>query len=259
MSDPESRRRSAPLIGAQWEHVEFVSDLHLDQADSPTFQRWQQYMASTSADAVIILGDLFEVWIGDDMLDCPGIGSAVVSVLRQVKSSTKVCFMAGNRDFLVGEAFLRASGVRLLDDPTCLELHGTRYLLTHGDQLCIDDIAYQAFRQTVRSSHWIDDFLRKPLPERQAIARAMRDASEARQTNRSIYNYADVDPGAACDWLYRADASVLIHGHTHRPGEHILDAGHRRVVLSDWDVTAEPPRAQILRVDRAGLHRQDLQ
>ena len=258
VSDLDQANFSQLVAMNSWRRVEFISDLHLDEPESPTFQLWRDYMASTAADAVFILGDLFEVWIGDDSMDMPGVGRAASSVLASVRPGTSVYFMAGNRDFLVGEVFLRSCGVIRLQDPTCLHFAGSRYLLTHGDQLCVDDRAYQEFRRAVRTPKWIDSFLEKPLSERHSIARSLRHASEERRQRGTVEALADVDDREASSWLSHADANVLIHGHTHRPDDHDLPQGRRRVVLSDWDGSAKPARAEVLGVDKNGLTRQPL-
>ena len=177
----------------------------------------------------------------------------LTAVLHAAALKRPLFFLHGNRDFLVGEGFLTSCGVTLLQDPTILDFAGQRWLLTHGDALCLGDTDYLQFRQQVRAPQWQRDFLAKPLVERQAIGRAMREHSEARK--QSGAEYADVDTDAALAWLAAADAAVLVHGHTHKPAEHALDAGHKRIVLSDWDAAAVPPRLQALRLDAAGAHR----
>ena len=138
----------------------------------------------------------------------------------------------------------------LLPDPTVLDFDGQRWLLSHGDELCLDDVDYQQFRQQVRSGAWQQSFLAKPLPERQAIAKHLRTQSDARKTSGA--SYADVDTAMALAWLEATQASTLIHGHTHRPGEHVLGELNgkqmRRLVLSDWDANATPPRLEVLRL-----------
>ena len=145
----------------------------------------------------------------------------------------------------------------MLDDPTVLVLHGERWLLSHGDALCLDDTDYLRFRAQVRASEWQSAFLARPLAERRALARAMRVQSEDRKRDPSVV-WADVDADAARDWLARANARTLVHGHTHRPAEHDLGNGLRRLVLSDWDAAAHPPRAQLLCLSPAGAQRVDL-
>ena len=235
---------------AQWRTVDFISDLHLQACDPATFDAWRAYMRGTPASAVFILGDLFDVWVGDDAALSPGFEADCAAVLKDTASRLPVFFMHGNRDFLVGPAAMRATGATLLDDPTVFSFLGRRWLLTHGDALCLDDTEYLAFRAQVRSPHWQRDFLSKPLAERRAIGRGLREQSEARK--RSGVAYGDVDATTAAAWLQAADAPVMVHGHTHRPADHALGNGLRRIVLSDWDAAAVPPRLQVLRVGQAG-------
>jgi len=236
--------------GAGWRCADCISDLHLQQAEPGTFDAWRRYMASTPADAVFILGDLFEAWPGDDVVDEPGFEADCAAVLRQACARRPVFFLHGNRDFLVGKAFAASTGVRLLADPTVLSFGGVRWLLSHGDLLCLADAEYLRFRAQVRSPGWQRDFLARPLAERQAVARALRAQSEERK--RSGTAYADVDAEAARAWLRAAGADALIHGHTHRPREHELGDGLRRIVLTDWDLAASPQRAEVLRVAADG-------
>ena len=247
-----------------WRTVDFISDLHLQAREPATFMAWQRYMLETPADAVFILGDLFEAWIGDDVIETPagsnsGFESACAEVLRQTSSRAAVFFMHGNRDFLVGERLMRYCGVTLLADPTVLVFPGLdpennqRWLLSHGDALCIDDLDYMQFRRQVRSTQWQRAFLSKPLAERQSIARQLRQQSET--IKQAAQDYADVDTSLARQWLEAAGAHQLIHGHTHKPAVHDLGGGNHRHVLSDWDAAATPPRAEVLRLTRDGLQR----
>jgi UDP-2,3-diacylglucosamine hydrolase len=241
---------------AAWRTIDFISDLHLHAADEGTFAAWRRYMARTPADAVFILGDLFEVWVGDDAAAEPGFPAECAEVLRSAAERAAVFFMAGNRDFLVGPGFLEGCGTTLLADPTVLAFDGRRWLLTHGDALCLADTEYMQFRSQVRNPAWQRDFLAKPLPQRQAIARVLRQQSEQRK--RAGSDYADVDADAARAWLEAAGAQGLIHGHTHRPADHVLGQRGWRAVLSDWDAAALPVRQQVLRLTAAGLQRVDL-
>lgn len=241
-----------------WRTLEFISDVHLAAEEAPTAEGWLQYLAGCQADALFILGDLFEVWVGDDQLDAPSpFLSRCVQALQSLSRRCAVHLMHGNRDFLVGDRLAQASGARLLDDPTVLVLGAERVLLSHGDALCLDDAAYLAFREQVRSPAWQQAFLRRPLAEREALARQLRAQSQQEQAQRHArgQGYADVDDGLALAWLQRHQARLLVHGHTHRPGRHTLAEGHAREVLSDWDLHARPPRAQVLRMQRgaAGL------
>ena len=247
--------RCAQLTAApHWRTVDFLSDLHLQASDRATFAAWQRYLAQTPADAIFMLGDLFEVWVGDDALDEPGSFEAeCAAVLHTAAQQRPLFFLPGNRDFLVGEAFLQRSGVTGLDDPTVLAFAGQRWLLSHGDALCLDDVAYQRFRSVARSAEWQQQFLAQPLATRRQQARAIRDQSEARKDAGAVY--ADLDSAATSDWLRSANAHALVHGHTHRPGVHQLTENLSRWVLSDWDAAAQPPRADILRLSANGLQR----
>ena len=203
---------------------------------------------------MFILGDLFEVWVGDDALAEPGsFESQGCAHLQSAAQRLPVYFMHGNRDFLAGSVFLAHCGITGLADPTVLVFDGQRYVLSHGDLLCLDDVDYQRFRVQARSAEWQAQFLAQPLATRRAQARGIRQESEARK--QSGVTYADVDGPAAIAWLQAADAHTLIHGHTHRPADHALAPGLRRVVLSDWDAAALPPRVETLRLSRAGLER----
>ncbi|RYF42536.1 MAG: UDP-2,3-diacylglucosamine diphosphatase [Comamonadaceae bacterium] len=238
---------------ATWRTAEFISDLHLQAGEPGTFEAWRRYLRDCSADALFILGDLFEVWVGDDAAEGPGFAADCAAVLRAAASARPVFFMHGNRDFLVGPDLMRACGATLLHDPTVLAFAGRRWLLTHGDALCLSDTDYQQFRAIVRAPGWQQAFLARPLGERQAVARDLRGQSEARK--QTGVDYGDVDSGAATQWLEAADAGTMIHGHTHRPADHLLPGGHQRIVLSDWDAAATPTRLQTLRIDAAGAHR----
>lgn len=243
------------LAPASWRQLDFISDLHLQSSEPATFEAWQNYMQTTQADAIFILGDLFEVWIGDDAVTPDAAAcfeTRCAQVLQASSQRLNLFFIHGNRDFLLGPTFAKTCGMTLLGDPTALDFAGQRWLLSHGDALCLADTDYQPFRSLVRSASWQQDFLAKPLAERQTLARALRSQSETRK--RSGAPYADVDSHAACHWLQAAQASTLIHGHTHQPADHELSCQgltKRRLVLSDWDGAAMPPRAQVLRLSRS--------
>lgn len=243
---------------AHWRTVDFISDLHLKPEEPGTFDAWADYLGRTPADALFILGDLFEAWVGDDSAVPGSFEQRCGERLQVAAGRAELFFMHGNRDFLVGADFLARCGVRALADPTLLDFAGQRYLLTHGDLLCTDDVAYQQFRRQVRTEAWQREFLARPLAERQALARQMRAQSERHQATQAVY--ADVDAELARRWLQASGASTLIHGHTHRPDDHALGSdgsGRRlqRVVLSDWHIDAGTRRAQVLRLDDAGLRR----
>ena len=235
---------------AGWREVEFISDLHLQASQAATVAAWRAYMESVRSDALFILGDLFEAWIGDDAAAEPGFEAECAQVLRATAARLPVYFLHGNRDFLLGAAMAERAGLSLLPDPTVFAFGAARWLLSHGDALCLDDADYQAFRRQVRNPAWQGAVLARPLAERRMMAKALRSESENLKRGDTVY--ADVDHPAALQWLQAAKAATLIHGHTHRPGEHEIDAGHRRIVLSDWDAEARPPRAEALRVRRDG-------
>jgi UDP-2,3-diacylglucosamine hydrolase len=271
---------------AGWHRVDLVSDLHLSAAAPATLQCFLDYLAQAEFDALFILGDLFEVWVGDDVLSptsvapdgpddaAPGLpdrrlAQSVAKALHARSGRTPVYVMHGNRDFLLGPAFESASGCTLLEDPCVLDWHGSRYLLSHGDAWCLDDRDYMHFRAQVRSPAWQAAFLAQPLASREAQARAMRAQSRASQNRMSVNSppdptaspapkaqapdlWADVDSATARQQLADHRATTLIHGHTHRPAEHDLGSGLQRWVLSDWDADARPPRAEALSLHHNG-------
>ena len=231
-----------------WRTVDFISDLHLQENELTTFEVWQAYMQNTTADAVFILGDLFEVWVGDDAADQHVFLQKCAAVLKACASKRQVAFMRGNRDFLVGSAFLNKCHVLDLQDPTVLNFASQKWLLSHGDAGCLGDTDYQSFRQVVRQAHWQEDFLAKTLTERESIARQLRSQSEILKKNSSAV-YADVADEWSTQMLQEAGATCLVHGHTHRPALHSLSEAPlmQRYVLSDWDAASIRPRAEVLR------------
>ncbi len=242
----------------QWQVLEFLSDLHLHATEPATLAALAKYLRSTPADGIFILGDLFEIWMGDDAAEPESFEAHCGQLLKDASARCEVFFLRGNRDFLVGSSFLDACGLRDLPDPTAFTFAGQRWLISHGDELCLNDTDYQRFRAQVRNPAVQRDFLARPLAERQAMGRAMREASTARQ--QEMASHAEVDTDAARAWLSAAEATTLIHGHTHRPAEHALGTnaqGHplRRVVLSDWHLDGPAPRADVLRLDANGLRR----
>ena len=238
-----------------WQQVDCLSDLHL-QADLPdTLALLLRYLHSSQADAVFILGDLFEVWVGDDAIDEPGSFEAqCCALLRQAAQLRPTYLLHGNRDFLIGPGFAAHTGITLLADPTVLQLAGQRWLLTHGDALCLDDQPYQRFRAMVRDPAWQAQLLARPLAERRATGRSARSESQARKQAEDSF-YADVDTAAAQAWLQAARADAMIHGHTHLPADHRLPGGGMRHVLTDWELGATPPRAGVLRLSAQGCQR----
>jgi UDP-2,3-diacylglucosamine hydrolase len=239
-------------VPAAWRAVDVISDLHLDESHPRTFAAFERQLLRTPADAVLLLGDIFEAWVGDDAADEPGSFEArCADLLREAASRRTVAFMAGNRDFLVGADFLRRTGLQRLHDPTLAVGWGQALLLTHGDALCVGDTSYQRFRSMVRAPEWQRTVLARPLPERRAMARQLRQMSEPGRPEEG----ADVDTGAAVQWLRQAGTGVMLHGHPHRPGAVDLGAGCRREVLSDWELDGPQPRAEVMRWSAAGLQR----
>jgi UDP-2,3-diacylglucosamine hydrolase len=235
-----------------WRAVDFISDLHLDESHPRTFDAFARHLLETPADAVFLLGDIFEAWVGDDAADEPGSFEArCAALLREAADRRSIAFMAGNRDFLVGSAFLSRTGLARLHDPTRAVGWGGALLLTHGDALCLADTGYQQFRAMVREPAWQAQVLARPLAERRVMARQMRQMSEPGRPEDG----ADVDGEAAAQWLRRAGTGVMVHGHTHRPGASMLGEGLRREVLSDWDLDGPQPRAEVMRWSAAGLQR----
>ncbi|HEY8880947.1 MAG TPA: UDP-2,3-diacylglucosamine diphosphatase [Roseateles sp.] len=240
---------------AHWQQVDLLSDLHLGPDTPGTLARLEKHLAETPAQGLLLLGDIFEVWVGDDSRHEP-FEAGVVQMLRAASERLDLFFMHGNRDFLVGADMLAACGMTALPDPTVLEAFGRRWLLVHGDAQCLDDTAYQAFRQQVRSPKWQAQLLTQPLAARQALGRQMREGSRAAQAKQLMAT--DLDAEACRALLREAGATTMIHGHTHRPAQHDLGDGLQRVVLSDWDLDAQPPRGDVIRLSAAGLQRLSL-
>lgn len=235
------------IAPAHWRTVEFISDLHLDPCEPATVQAWRDYLAHSTADAIFLLGDIFEVWVGDDaLLEVGSFEAECARTLGEASTKRPLFFMVGNRDFLAGDAFLQTTGMTGLADPTVLIWGERRIVLSHGDALCLDDVEYQKFRVLSRSAAWQQQLLSQPLAVRRAIGKSAR--SESEQRKQSGAPYADADPGMTAAWMQQARAQWLIHGHTHRPAEHALPNGGTRIVLSDWHLDAHTHRAEVLRV-----------
>jgi len=222
----------------------FISDLHLDAARPEITRLFRQFLQDEArgAEALYILGDLFEAWIGDD--DDTPLALEVAGALRALgDTGVPVYFMHGNRDFLLGHAYAARAGMRLLPDPSVIMLDGVPVLLMHGDTLCTDDVAYQAFRAQSRTPGWREAMLAQPLAVRRALAGQARSASQTHQQALKAGDRArfetitDVSPRTVESTLIRYGVKTLIHGHTHRPALHrvqIGDAQYTRIVLGDW-------------------------
>ncbi len=237
----------------------FLSDLHLQSAHAHTAAAFYAFLQerALAAQELYLLGDLFEYWAGDDDLSDP-FHQIVAEAIEAISAAgVKVYWIAGNRDFLVGQAFADAAGLSLLAEPHVATIGGQRVTLVHGDAECTGDLTYMAFRSQVRDPAWQAQFLAMPLAQRKAIIAGMREGSKAAHTTKS-YELMDVTP-AAIDALFAATGSdIIIHGHTHRPALHSA-GGKRRYVLPDWEVDADPPRGGWIAIDSTGaITRYDL-
>ncbi|MGH8144997.1 MAG: UDP-2,3-diacylglucosamine diphosphatase [Rhodanobacteraceae bacterium] len=234
----------------------FISDLHLDDARPHIVDDFERFCSGEArgVDALYVLGDLFEAYVGDD--DDALLNARVATALRGVADSrTPVHYIAGNRDFLLGDAYARRCGMTILGDGTSIDLHGTPTLILHGDTLCTDDAAYLAFRKQVRDPAWQQAFLARPLAERRAFARQARDASRA-HTSSTDMAIMDVNQGAVEHALRDAGVTRMIHGHTHRPAIHEFELGGipaQRIVLGDWYEQGSVLRVTPDAVDLHGL------
>jgi UDP-2,3-diacylglucosamine hydrolase len=252
-----------------WQAIDFISDLHLAQNTPLAFEAFSKHLLNTPADAVFILGDLFDVWVGDDSR-LHGFEAQCAEVLAQASARITVAFMAGNRDFLVGSSFLNDCGVMALADPSVLLAFGQRLMLCHGDGLCLSDLPYQRFRAEVRSDPWQQRFLSQPLTKRRELAQAMRSESMKRHADPTLESDGDIDTTTAVSWMHAAATPVMVHGHTHQPGSEPMAPGFVRHVLSDWDVDGHhgpaqthlhrpTPRAEVLRLTAQGISRLGLE
>ena len=238
----------------------FVSDLHLQASHPVTAAAFLRFLAerATAAQQLYLLGDLFEYWAGDDDIADP-FHHTILSALRAVSDAgVAVFWIAGNRDFLVGQGFAAAAGLTLLAEPHVIDIAGQRIALVHGDAECTDDTNYMAFRAQVRQPAWQQQFLAMPLAQRKGIIAGLREGSREAHTMKSTA-IMDVTP-AAIDALHAGTgADTIIHGHTHRPALHV-DGARRRFVLPDWELDAAPERGGWIAIDAAGqVRRYDLQ
>jgi UDP-2,3-diacylglucosamine hydrolase len=231
----------------------FISDLHLSEERPAANEQFIAFLEgkARSADALYILGDLFEYWIGDDDLEEP-FNAVMAGMLRSLtRVGVPLYVMHGNRDFLMGQRFCAATGAKLLSDPTVHEVHGVKTLLVHGDTLCTDDVDYQGWRRIARSEQWQREFLAKPRAERRSMIMGLREKSKT-VTQAKPADIMDVNDAAVAEALRRHGVSRLVHGHTHRPGHHPLSVDGRpgeRWVLPDWygrggylEIAAKAPR-----------------
>jgi UDP-2,3-diacylglucosamine hydrolase len=230
----------------------FVSDLHLDPERPAATELFGRFLdgEARGADALYVLGDLFEAWVGDD--DPSTAGAFVADRLRALADSgVPVFFIRGNRDFLLGGEYAERAGMAILPDPAVIMLHGEPTLILHGDLLCTDDTAYQQVRAQTRDPRWQAQFLAQPLQARLAFAVQARAASKARYgelvASGQSETITDVAPATVREWFKRYGVRRMIHGHTHRPAIHDEGDGNTRIVLGDWY-----EQGSVLRVDAGG-------
>lgn len=222
--------------------IVFISDLHLCEERPRTTRLFIDFLAQQAgkAEALYILGDLFEYWAGDDDIEDAHHASVIAAMRVLSEAGTKLYVMHGNRDFLMGSGFAATSGAELLHDPTTIDLYGREAVLTHGDMLCTDDREYQQFRSMVREPQWQQAFLNLPLSQRKAKIAELRTRSEQAKSYKDAA-IMDVNPDAVAAFLREHDyPPLLIHGHTHRPARHQLNTDGRhceRIVLADWGDT----------------------
>ncbi len=233
----------------------FISDLHLDEPRPRATDCLLTFLAgrARSAAALWVLGDLFEAWIGDDD-DAPWL-TPVLDGFASLSKEVPLHVLHGNRDFLLGAAFCHRTGARLATEPVVIDLHGTRTLLLHGDALCTDDLAYQAFRDQVRRPEWQQVFLGQSLSERRAFASQARAASQRENANKDSY-LMDVNAAAVARAFGDSGAMRMVHGHTHRPAKHALevyDQPRERWVLGDWH-----DNGWVMTIDAGGCRQEQL-
>ncbi len=216
------------------EEILFISDLHLDQNKPDISLSFLNFIKTRAASARIlyILGDLFEVWAGDD--SPIEHFTEIFAALNNLSQSTEIYFIHGNRDFLVGEQLASINGFKIIQPPCIIQLGSRQVALLHGDELCTDDDAYQAFRKKVRATTWQDEFLARPLDERLAITSQLRAESNQEMTAKSDA-IMDVNKQAVINIFDKYQVDTIIHGHTHRPAIHSYKHNLKRYVLGDWN------------------------
>ncbi|MAD92098.1 MAG: UDP-2,3-diacylglucosamine diphosphatase [Gammaproteobacteria bacterium] len=230
----------------------FISDLHLDASKPEIGDQFLMFLKdeTRNADALYILGDLFEVWLGDDDPN-PYYDYIKKALYKVTKVGIPVFFMRGNRDFLVGEIFSKETGIKILQDPTLIRLNNQDLLLTHGDTLCTDDIRYQEMRKIIRDPEWQAMMLAKPIEMRSVFANQARKNSKIHNNTTNV-EIMDVNEDAVKSIMNKFETSLLLHGHTHRPAIHNVNLGSHhatRIVLGDWF-----EQGSVVRWDKDGPH-----
>ena len=219
-------------------HSLFIADLHLSPALPEATSLFKQFLhdKAAQAEALYILGDLFEAWVGDDDLELPFHREIAYALAELHHAGVRVYLMHGNRDFLLGQRFMQSAGATLLPDPSLVDIHGCPTLLAHGDAYCTDDTKYQAIRKQTRDPAWQAVALSKPLAERRQMAQAYRMQSELEKSHKESA-LMDVNAEAVAEALRAYGYPRMVHGHTHRPAHHVHEVdGHicERWVLPDW-------------------------
>jgi len=234
----------------------FTSDIHLDSENSAVTHSFLNFLETraTGAAALYVLGDLFEVWVGDD--DNSTLNARVARAFTALaQGGTRLFFMHGNRDFLIGDSYAERCSASLLEEPTIIECHGMRVALIHGDSLCTRDLEYMKFRKMVRTERWQSEFLEKSLVERHMIAQQARMQSKEHSSHKPS-DIMDVTPHEVLHLLHDLQVNCLVHGHTHRPAVHTIRLQEpingkleaQRIVLGSWD-----NQGWVLELDDAGF------
>ncbi|MFZ6861289.1 UDP-2,3-diacylglucosamine diphosphatase [Undibacterium sp. Ji67W] len=237
----------------------FVSDIHLSPSLPKTTLAFLNFLVEqgTKTEQLYILGDMFEYWVGDDDI-FDKYNAEIVQTLHNLTSAgIQLFWIAGNRDFLIGEDFATATGMQLLTDPSIITVAGKKIALCHGDEQCTDDTSYMQFRSQVRNIEWQRNFLALPLAQRKTIVSGMRENSKMQQSQKAL-SIMDVNPTAIAQLFASTACHYLIHGHTHRPALHEQN-GQYRYVLPDWDCDNGSVRGGWISIDEHGeIHRHNL-
>ncbi|MFC5398075.1 UDP-2,3-diacylglucosamine diphosphatase [Undibacterium jejuense] len=234
----------------------FVSDIHLSPSLPKTTRAFLNFLAEqgTKTEQLYILGDMFEYWVGDDDIHDKYNAEVVQSLHKLTAAGVQLFWIAGNRDFLIGQDFASATGIKLLQDPSVIMVAGRKIAICHGDEQCTDDIGYIQFRAQVRNVEWQRNFLALPLAQRKTIVQGMRESSKMQQSQKEL-SIMDVNSSAIEQLFASTACHYLIHGHTHRPALHEHE-GQYRYVLPDWDCDEANPRGGWISIDKDGkIHR----
>lgn len=238
--------------------------MHLNEHQAQTREAFIDFLAlaADEAQALLLPGDVFDAWVGDDiLLQAPAWLKAVTDTLAQAAQRIPVYLGPGNRDFLLGDDFAAQTGTQRLPDRCVIQTQAGTYLLSHGDELCTDDVAYQQFRALVRNPAWLAEMMAKPLPERLAIAQQLRERSTMEKSNKAA-DIMDVNQETVEQTMRAAGIFKMIHGHTHRPDRHVFALAEQRCerwVLPDWDLETTPARGGWMVLDQDGASVHDIE